>query len=559
MKVSQIPYQRYTLEEAQAAFDAFVKANAAATCAQDVLDAKEALMESMIDYATQASLANCRFTLDTRDEFYGAEVSYYDEIGPHISGMQAEYAKLLMASPYRAELEKLLNPRIFKQMEISLKCFDPCIVEDMQKENSITTEYSKFMSEMQFEFRGQTMPLSALRGHLEDGDRETRRECAEAIGRGLQANAEQLDDFYDRLVKVRHTMATKLGYQNFVELGYYRMNRMDYDAEMVRKFRENVKESLVPRVAAIKAKLAGELGLDKVMFYDDAIYMAGQQPKPMLDKDGIFAAAQEMYDDMNPVIGSFMRSMQEAEAFDVDARDGKWGGGYCTCFPRYKQPFILANFNGSCGDVDVMTHEFGHALAANFACEQNNFELDVGGMETAECHSMSMEFLCWKYMDKFFGDMAPRYKKRHLLEALSFIPYGVIVDEFQHVMYENPDMTPAQRKQVYLELEAKYRPYMSLEGIPYIEEGTRWQYQMHIYESPFYYIDYCLAQTVAIGFLVASAENYDSALERYLGFVKCGGTRAFEQLIEDAGLASPFKDGALEILADKAAEIANTI
>ncbi len=559
MKVSQIPYKRYTLEQAQAAFAAFTEANAKATCAEDVMTAKAALIEHMIDYYTAASLANCRFTLDTRDEFYSAEVSYYDEIGPHISGMQAEYGKLLLTSPYRAELEKLLNPRIFKSLEIGMKCFDPCIVEDMQQENSITTEYSKFMSEMKFEFRGETMPLSALRGHLEDGDRETRRECAEAIGRGLQANAQQLDEIYDKLVKVRHTMATKLGYENFVELGYYRMGRLDYDAEMVRRFRDNVKQSLVPLVSALKQKLAEEMDYGTFMFYDDAVWMAGEQPKPMLDKAGIFAAAQEMYDAMNPVVGDFMRAMQEAEAFDVDARDGKWGGGYCTCFPRYNQPFILANFNGSCGDVDVMTHEFGHALAAHFACEQNNFELDVGGMETAECHSMSMEFLCWRYMDKFFGDMAPKYRKRHLLDALSFIPYGVIVDEFQHVMYENPDMTPEQRKQAYLELEAKYRPYMSLAGIPYLEEGTRWQYQMHIYESPFYYIDYCLAQTVAIGFLVASTENYDDALVKYLAFVKCGGTKAFEQLIEDAGLASPFKDGALATLADKAAKIANSL
>ena len=258
-------------------------------------------------------------------------------------------------------------------------------------------------------------------------------------------------------------------------------------------------------------ELAQEMDYGTFMFYDDAIWMAGEQPKPMLDKDGIFKAAQEMYDDMNPIVGNFMRSMQEAEAFDVEARDGKFGGGYCTCFPRYKQPFILANFNGSCGDVDVMTHEFGHALAAHFACEQNNFELDVGGMETAECHSMSMEFLCWKYMDKFFGDMAPKYRKRHLLDALSFIPYGVIVDEFQHLMYANPDMTPAQRKQTYLELEAKYRPYMTLTGIPYLEEGTRWQYQMHIYESPFYYIDYCLAQTVSLEFWAMIQKDYNEA------------------------------------------------
>ena len=295
MKVSQIPYKRYTIEEAQAAFDAFVKANEQAKSAQDVLVAKQALMDSMIEYYTASSLANCRFTLDTRDEFYGAEVSYYDEIGPVVSGLTTEYSKLLLTSPYRAELEKLLNPRIFKQMEIGLKCFDPCIVEDMQLENSIVTEYSKFMSEMQFEFRGKTMPLSSLRGHLEDGDREVRRECAEAIGRGLQANAEQLDEIYDKLVKVRHTMATKLGYKNYVELGYWRMNRMDYDAEMIRKFRENVKESLVPRVGAIKQQIAQELGIDQIMFYDNEIFCAGEQPKPMLDKAGIFAAAHEIH------------------------------------------------------------------------------------------------------------------------------------------------------------------------------------------------------------------------------------------------------------------------
>jgi M3 family oligoendopeptidase len=272
----------------------------------------------------------------------------------------------------------------------------------------------------------------------------------------------------------------------------------------------------------------------------------------MLDKAGIFAAAQEMYDDMNPVIGAFMRSMQEAEAFDVDARDGKWGGGYCTCFPKYKQPFILANFNGSCGDVDVMTHEFGHSLAAHFACEQDNFELYVGGMETAECHSMSMEFLCWKYMDKFFGENAPLYKKRHLLEALSFIPYGVIVDEFQHVMYEQPELTAAQRKQVYLELEKKYRPYLGLEGIPYLEEGTRWQYQMHIYESPFYYIDYCLAQCVALGFLGLSRKDFEDALEKYVDFLKKTGGVSLSKLIEGAGLDSPFSEGALSQVAANA-------
>ncbi len=550
MKVSQLPYERFTLEEGKTRYAAIKERIQNATSAKEVLDAREQMLALMTDYATAGSLANCRFTLNTKDEFYKGEVAYYDEVGPLFQEMSVEYGSLLLASPFREELEKSINPRVFRSYEIAKKAFSPAIIEELQKENALTTEYSSFMSSMVFTFDGQEMPLAFLRGKLEDEDREVRRRACEAIGQGLAQHADKLDDIYDQLVKVRDTMAKKMGYRNFVELGYYRMGRMDYDADMVAKFRDNVKESLVPCVQTLKKELAKELGIDCIRFYDDAIYQTGQTPRPFADKAGIFAAAQKMYDSMNPTVGDFMRSMQENEAFDVDSRDGKWGGGYCTAFPKYKQPFILANFNGSSGDVDVMTHEFGHALAAHFVFEEGNPELDVGGMETAECHSMSMEFFCWKYMDLFFGEDAPRYRKRHLLDALSFIPYGVIVDEFQHRVYENPDMTPAERNALYRDLEAKYRPYMHWEGIPYLERGTRWQYQMHIYESPFYYIDYCLAQTVAINFLLASEKDYDRAFAHYLQFSRTGGQKAFEQLVEDAGLPSPFRDGALTEMAD---------
>jgi len=241
--------------------------------------------------------------------------------------------------------------------------------------------------------------------------------------------------------------------------------------------------------------------------------------------------------------------MLEAEAFDVESREGKWGGGYCTAFPDYKQPFILANFNGTASDLDVITHEFGHALASNFVFNGGEREIGIGGMETAECHSMSMEFFAYPYAESFCGELSAKYKYKHLLSALTFIPYGVIVDEFQHEIYEKPEMTPEERKALWLRLEKKYRPYLSYDGIPYLEEGTRWQYQMHIYESPFYYIDYCLAQTVAFGFFARSREDYRAAFDAYLAFARRGGQDSFEELVEGAGLVSPFKDGALKEIA----------
>ena len=558
MKVSQIPYVRYTLEDLQSAYAKIKEMLQNAKCADDVLEAHKVMTDVEIEYGTAASLAHCRFTLNTKDEFYQGEVAYYDEIGPLAQQMMNEYAVTLLDSPFRAELETKINPRMFQQFEISRKAFDPAIIPELQEENNICTEYSKFMSEMVFEYNGEKMPLSRLRGGLEDDDREVRRATAEAIGRGLEANAEQLDSIYDRLVKIRHKMAKKLGYENFVELGYYRMGRLDYNAEMVKKFRDNVKSALVPCVSKIKKDLGDSLGIDKFMYYDDSIYVNGKSPRPILDKDGIFAAAIEMYDAMNPEVGAFMRSMQENEAFDVESRDGKWGGGYCTSFPKYKQPFILANFNGSAGDIDVMTHEFGHALAGYYTFNGGDINVHYG-METAECHSMSMEFFSWKYIDKFFGELTQDYKKSHLLSSLSFIPYGVIVDEYQHNVYENPDMTPAERKAMYLTLEEKYRPYLSFEGIPYLEQGTRWQYQMHIYESPFYYIDYCLAQTVAINFLIASLEDYDGAFNRYLDFTRAGGSKAFGQLVVDASIPSPFTEGALDVMAQKVLDVVETL
>ena len=560
MKVSQIPYERYTLEQYKEAFEGIKERALSAKCANCMLETYKDFLAIQAEYFTAACLSNCRFTLNTKDEYYSGEVAYYDEIDPIVQNMMNEYGKILLESPYRAELENgLINPRVFKMFEVVSKAFDEKIISELQEENNLITEYSKFMSEMEFEYNGEKMPLSKLRGGLDDGDRTVRESTCHAIGLGLQKNAAQLDEIYDKLVKVRDRMAKKLGYENYIPLGYYKMGRMDYDADMIAKFRDNVKESIVPCVAKLKEEISKTLGIDTMMFYDDTVYINGETPKPVIDKDGIFAAAIEMYDSMHPEVGAFMRAMQEAEAFDVESRDGKFGGGYCTVFSKYQQPFILANFNGSSGDVDVMTHEFGHALAAGFVFKYGDPMLEIGGMETAECHSMSMEFFSWKYMEKFFGDSADAYRKRHLLNAISFIPYGVIVDEFQHKVYENPNMTPAERNQLYLDLEEKYRPYLSWTGIPYLENGTRWQFQMHIYQTPFYYIDYCLAQTVALNFLLESVEDYDGAFERYLNFSKTGGQKAFDKLISDAGLPSPFTEGSLDTMAKKVMNLAENM
>lgn len=554
MKVSEMPYQRITVEEFKIQAEKIIEKIKKATSAEDLKAARDEYNKMSEEVDTAASLANCRFTLNTRDEFYNTEMDYYDNAMPLFSEIENEYKKAMLASPYRADAEKLINPRVFKSFEMSLKTFSPEIIEDLQAENALVTRYSKFMGELSFEYEGEKMPLSVLRGKLEDDSRDVRRKAAEAIGKTMEANAETFDEIFDGLVKIRTQIARKLGYKNFVELGYYRMGRVDYNEKMVAAFREGVKYDIVPVVAELKERIKNRLGLDKIMYYDDAISVTGEMPRPVIGTKEIFANALKMYNEMKPEIGDFMQRMLDAEAFDVEARDGKFGGGYCTTFVKYKQPFILANFNGTSGDIDVITHEFGHALAADYMFKFAEPDYPTG-METHECHSMSMEFLCHRWMSDFFGEKSEKYKYKHTVDALSFIPYGVIVDEFQHIVYEKPDLTPEERKAEYRKLEAKYRPYLSFEGIPYLEQGTRWQYQMHIYESPFYYIDYCIAQCVALGFLNLSRDNFGCALEKYVEFLKSTGGVSLPELINNAGLTSPFESGALKNTASGAANV----
>ena len=549
MKVSELPYRRVTLEEIKAVMEDVIPRVKNAKSVEEILAAREDYLKITLEFSTNASLASMRYTINTVDPFYVAENEYYDEIGPVVGNYDVAYASALLDSPFRKELEEALSPVLFQSMEVQRKSMSNEIIEDMVEENKVVREYSDLMAAMEFEWKGEKLPRAMLMKYAKDADRQTRKECFEVLGRGLEEHKKELDDIFDRLVHIRDRMAKKMGYKDFVELGYYRMGRLCYDQEKVANFRRNVLKDIVPVVARLRTENAKRLGIEDYKFYDDGVIMPGGDPVPC-SKEEIFAAAKEMYHAMGRETGDFIDLMLENDAFDVDSRKNKWGGGYCTEFAKYKQPFILANFNGTAGDVDVVTHEAGHALNA-YLIADNRFalELGCGGMETAETHSMSMEFFAWPYMEKFFGKDAERYKFMHALESFSFIPYGTMVDAFQHIVYANPDLTPDQRDAELLKLEEQFRPHISFEGMPYLEKGTRWQYQMHIYESPFYYIDYCLAQTAAFQFLLASRKDYDDAFARYLRLSRQGGEKVWTDLLEEAGFPSPFQPGALADLA----------
>ncbi len=552
-KIKDYKYERADIEAACAYLDGAIGKINDVKSAEQLASLRDGVNEYFAEFYTATFIAMIRYTLNVKDEFYVGEQNFYDENMPALSAKTAEFNRALMASPYAKDLGKVINPLIIDKLRAALKIMDDKIVPDRIEENKLVTEYEMLMAGLTYPWHGKQVTLSEMRGFAKDPDRSVRKKACAVIGETLASVSDKLDDIFDRMVKVRTAMAKKMGFKNFVEMGDLGIGHIGYGRKEIAIFRESVRNDVVPTLARLKKELCRKLGIESVHFYDNDNYIAGGNIDPVGSASDMFAAAQRMYDDMDAEkLGSFFKQMCDAEAIDYESRANKQGGGYAEMLYAYGQPFIFANFNGTMDDVGVLTHEFGHAYAFKRA-DVNKIDLDlfVGGMETAETHSMSMEALANNYNSLFYGDRAEQATYQQIFDALNFLPYGVIVDYFQELVYTHPDMTPAERKALWLKLEGEFRPYVDMSDVPYINIGGRWQYQKHIYESPFYYIDYCLSTCLALQFGELAEENFADALSRYLRLVEAGGTKNIDVLAHEAGLKSPFDKGALAELCKK--------
>lgn len=547
MKFSEMPYSRPDMEALAAATTQTLEAMKAAPNAAGQIAAYDAYEKKMQTAGTMQQIAYIRHTINTKDEFYNAENDYMDEIGPKLQELTHRVNTALLESPYRAELERHYGALMFKNLEIAARSFSPAIVELMQEENKLVSEYQNLYASATVEFDGKTMPLPLLGPYKQDPDRAVRKAAYEADAKFFDSHREELDTLYDKLVKVRDAQAKKMGLPNYIPLGYDRMGRNCYTAKDVAAFRDQIAEDMVPIVAKVKEAQRRRIGVEKLAFYDEPISFADGNAVPEGTPDEILAAGKKMYQELSPETAEFIDFMFENELFDVLSRDGKAPGGYCTEIADYKSPFIFSNFNATAGDVDVLTHEAGHAFEAYRAFKQELPSLlHSPTIEACECHSMSMEFLTAPWHHLFFGKQTDKYELGHCEDALVFIPYGCMVDEFQHKVYENPEMPPEQRNELWLSLEKKYRPWIDFDNLPFYSRGGGWQRQLHIYEVPLYYIDYCMAQTVAFQFWNLSRENYAEAWKRYMTFVDKAGTATFAELVESAGLKVPYHAGCIK-------------
>ncbi|MFX3672936.1 MAG: M3 family oligoendopeptidase [Paenisporosarcina sp.] len=555
----QYTYKRPDFEEEKTRFEQLMKNFNEANSVEEQSDAIKEINAFRESFSTQGNLAFIRSSIDTKDEFYQSERDYFDEVSPQLEELVTEYYKELVSSKFRNELEEKWGSQLFDLADYSIKAFSPEIIEMMQQENKLSSEYSKLVASAQVEFDGKTLTLAQLGPYRESTDRDIRIQALAASTKFFEGNEVKFDDLFDQLVKIRHKIAVTLGYKNFVELGYIRMMRIDYNAEMVKKFRNQVRDFIVPLASKLYDRQAARIGVDSLKFHDESLNFVSGNATPQGAADWIIENGSKMYDELSPETGEFFRFLTDRKLMDVEAKTGKESGGYCTFIEDYNSPFIFSNFNGTSGDIDVLTHEAGHAFQVYSSRNIGIPEYLWPTFEACEIHSMSMEFFTWPWMEYFFKEQTEKYKFSHLSGALQFIPYGVAVDEFQHEIYENPELTPAERKAAWRKIEGIYRPHRDYDGNSYLEAGGFWHRQGHIYNSPFYYIDYTLAQICAFQFWKRSREDQESAWKDYLHLCQLGGSKSFTKLVAEANLISPFEEGCVESVIGTIEEWLNSV
>ena len=509
--------------------------------------------EAFAEYNTAANLANIHYTCDTRDEYWKAEQDFFDANGPAVTNASVEISRSFLANPHVDALTEKFGTTCVAGMKNAVLSMDDRTVELQQQFNALVSRYQQIYGGALVELDGKQLTIPQLGPYKEDLDPAVRRAAYEAEAGYFDAHRAELDELYGEIVKNLNAQARVMGYHDYSELSYVRMNRIGYGPEEIRKFRDQVANDVVPQLQKVMALRAKRTGIARPTFTDLPIMFKDGNPKPIPGYKARMDAARTMYHELSPETAEFIDFMQDNELFDVESRPGKMSGGYMTSLPSYKAPFIFANWNNTSGDVDVLTHECGHAFEGYVAERDPHVpaDLECPGMESAEIHSMAMEFLTAPWHHLLFGRDTDKYALLHAEDSFVFLAYGCEVDEFQHIMYQNPDLTPDERNAEWLKLEKKYRPWIDFAGLPFYGRGAGWQRQLHIYECPFYYIDYCLSTMAALQFFLLSLTDHKDAWQRYLRLVRRAGMASYTELLETAGLKVPFEEGSIKGIAQQ--------
>ena len=550
MKYSEYPYERIDLDKFKNKIELMINDFSNAESPEKQIKIIQEYQEIQKEYHSFGSIAHLNYARNTKDKKAIEENKFYNEVGPEVAAIDNKFTKAINSSKFKKNLLEKFGDHYFELISMELKSFDSKLVKLMKEENELRNNYRSLLAGAEIEYKGETLNLTGLSPYMQDTDRKTRKEAYTLMNDFFKKNEQELDSIFDKLVKLRNEKAKILKFDNFIPLGYLNMNRSDYGSAEVSEYRKQIVKHIVPLVNKINQKRKDILGYNEMFVYDTLYFKEGN-PKPKGGVDFQVQQAKTMYSELSEETKDFFNMMIDEELMDLDNRAGKSGGGFCTSFPSLERPYIFANFNGTDHDVTVLTHEAGHAFQCYQSRKQPINRYLWPTYEACEIHSMSMEFLTWDWMHLFFKEDTEKFLFKHIAGSLAFLPYGALVDHFQHWVYENPNATAKERKSQWLELEKIYQPGKNYDDLDFLKNGGFWQKQAHIYEMPFYYIDYTLAQVCAFQFWIRMQEDKESAWQDYLNLCKAGGSMSFLDLVKLANIKSPFDPKVFEEVANK--------
>ncbi len=556
-KFSELEYKRPDFEAVRQGLKDSAEAIRKADTFETAYDSFESMQKKMSDLETQMVIASVRHTIDTSDEYYETENAYLDETVPTIMPEIIAFNDSIAQGPHRAAFEEKFGPQWFRQMELEKRSFSEQNIPLLQEEAKLTEEYQKMMASCRIPFDGKELNLYGIQKYFEHEDRSVRRAAFRAYGEFYHQNEPRLEEIWDELIRNRNQQGKNLGFENYIPVGYMKQGRTDYGQEDVAAFREQVRTVLVPECEKLYHAQADRIGVDEIYFYDESRVFPDGNAVPAGDDDFMMEQAQKMYHELSPETGEFIDFMVEHELLDLKNRPNKASTGYMTHLSSYLAPFVFSCFNSTIGDMMVLTHELGHAFAGYRAMRKQILtDYYSESTDIAEIHSMSMEQFAYPYAERFFGSDAEKYRFQHLQEAITFVPFGTAVDEFQHICYANPELTPKERTMEWHKLEEKYMPWRKYDGDDeFMQRGGMWYHKLHIYLYPFYYINYTLTTMGAMEFKKKMAEDPEKAWKDYLALCDVGGSVSYLETLKLADLRVPFEEGAVETAVSYALKI----
>lgn len=485
-----------------------------------------------------------RFSINTTDEELAKSYQLFvTEIQPHIAPYEDLLNKKLLASPARKELQGEEYKIYLRSIETSVKLFREENIELQSKISEKSQEFGSISGAQSIEFEGQQITMQKAATFLKDPDREKREKVFRLMADRRLLDVQKLDQLFSDLLKMRHQTAINAGFENFRDYMFEAMGRFDYTKEDCFNFHSTIASEIVPLVKAFQQEQCEKMGLKKMRPWDTDVDPEGRKPlKPFESGEEMLHGTINMFASIDPFFGECLHKMDKMGHLDLESKPGKSPGGYN--YPLYETgvPFIFMNAVGTHRDLVTMVHEGGHAVHSFLSRDLPLTGFKSLPSEVAELASMSMELISMDQWHRFYAseEELKRAKKEQLQTVLQILPWIATIDEFQHRLYENPEHTEEQRTEIWLTLLNKYGTGMvDWSGFEATREKS-WQRQLHLFEVPFYYIEYGIAQLGALGVWMNYKKDPIKAVEQYKSALALGYTRSIPAIYTTAGIRFDF-------------------